>query len=286
MAAQLSASSYSVMTRQLSVPNHSVMAVLDTAPHAIPYPPATVMNPQNAPPITPCKVDAPEMTDEHWLANFESLGSNCEFGFVLKLCGIDNLSLFRWAEVFSIRTVTRIISNDFAGLFEFDHLRPYNAATVRDSKYNICWHTALRSTGVAPDHPGASDNFAFVATSDERKPLWEAEHRRLQFLARVTAQNIERSRKIFIYKSRQEEVIEQAEMFDLFRALNKTSPNKLLIVSEATDTTPAGSFVKRAPGLLHGRVDRFAPGDHADHVSLLSWLHLCRAVLQEMNHAP
>jgi hypothetical protein len=213
------------------------------------------------------------------MERFESLGSNCEFGFVLKRCGLTEASLLRWAEVPSVRTVTQAVLNGFEGIYQFDNLHPFNGAMVRDDGCGIHWHTLLRCEQIDPQRKPTSDNFRFIASQAERRRIWSIESKRMALLALKTRAHLRDGSRIFVYRPSIHEPFPDHARDDLFAALNKSAPNRLLVVTEAKTGDSAGTVKLIQPGLLHGQIDQFAPGDRAHDVSFACWLSLCQAAL-------
>jgi hypothetical protein len=211
-----------------------------------------------------------------WLTRFESLGANCEFGFVLRAAGIQGSALLRWSEVFKLRTVTALIERDFAGIYEWENLRPFNAGMMRDDGCDVAWHTLIKSELIDPGRPPVAANFRFATSEVDRRRIWAIERKRVAFLASQLRAAIAAGGWIFVHRVSVHDRPAPAEIAALFAALNHTAPNKLLVVTACGEGEAEGLEVL-APGLLTGRVDRFAPGSRAKEVSLDSWIRLCRA---------
>jgi hypothetical protein len=59
----------------------------------------------------------------------ESLGDNCELGFVLRHLGVEAGSLFRWAAMKPEQLLMKLRA-DFDGMYEFANLSPLRPAMV------------------------------------------------------------------------------------------------------------------------------------------------------------
>jgi hypothetical protein len=206
---------------------------------------------------------------------FESLGANCEFGFVLRKAGVETPSLLRWSMITALPALLTALEQTFAGLYAFERLVPYNAGMVLDTRYRIAFHSALHSSPVA-GRPGV---FAFDDGEEDRRDI----HR---FEAAKVAEQVEQFRlglatgeRMLVFRKFQGALSPQ-EIAGLFMALRQHGPVRLLVVSLATAERPAGSVIAHAPGLLHGAIDRFAPGDRADQVSFAMWTAICQRALE------
>ncbi len=208
---------------------------------------------------------------QHLFAQFESLGANCEFGFVQRQAGIEPPDLLRWSMVTSPRALVAAIDADFADLYAFDSLVPYNQAMVRDQKHDIAFHSALRCVA-------AGAGFAFAQPEQDRRDI----HR---FEAAKVAQHLKRFRacvasgeRMFVFH-KFNGTLTPREIAHLFATLRLLGPARLLVVSRATAEHQAGEVIAHVPGLLHGYIDRFAPGERAFDVSFDLWARICRAAL-------
>ncbi len=205
-------------------------------------------------------------------ASFESLGANCAFGFVQRAAGIETPSLLRWSMVTSPRALTAALDADFAGLYGFDQLVPFNAEMVLDRGLGLAFHSALRSAEV----DGA---LRFVASDEDRRDIHRFEAAKvMQQLAQFRATLASGARFYVFHKYFG--VLTPHEIAHVFAALRRRGPARLLVVSEADAAHPVGSVIAHVPGLLHGRIERFSPGDRADEVSLPEWETICRKALE------
>jgi hypothetical protein len=62
----------------------------------------------------------------------------------------------------------------------------------------------------------------------------------------------------------------------LLTVLRRYGPNTLLWVELADADHPAGTVEQAGAGLLKGYIDRFAPGEDAQDLSLDCWIAICR----------
>ena len=206
---------------------------------------------------------------------FESLGANCEFGFVLSRVGIRTPSLFRWSIVPYVKQLIRLLDADFAGMFLYENLEPFHPGMVVDRHYRLAWHSPMTSEKIDPSQDARTGNLRFVMPEEELQAVFRFEQAKI-------AQQVDRLRlslrmadRIFVYKALDELPLAEAEVSELHAALERRGRNRLLVVSLATPEAPAGSVELLRPRLAHGRLDRSAPGDKANDVSLDCWLEIC-----------
>jgi hypothetical protein len=65
-------------------------------------------------------------------------------------------------------------------------------------------------------------------------------------------------------------------MLRIFEALNRRGSHKLLVVTISSSAGRPGDIEILRPGLAHGFIDSFAPGDDTNDLSLDCWLTLWR----------
>ena len=193
------------------------------------------------------------------LADFESLGDTCEFGFVQRAAGIEPLGFFRM-NFAPLPGLWQALESDFAGMDEPGALtvtlEPHGEYMVRVPRYGFAWHTGKHAGAVAPEKLLAQQ---VIAT---------------RFLLGKLRQDMASATKLFVRKG--EDTQSEADAMALLQALRRYGPATLLWVTLQDAEHPAGTVRRVRDGLLQGYIDRFCPpGDIAD-VSL-AWLDICRA---------
>lgn len=206
-----------------------------------------------------------------WLAPFESIGENCEFGFVQRALGHEVSSLLRWTFLDSTAATVAGISTGFAGVFAFENLVPAADGTmVRDQAHGIAFHTDMRAERTP-------SGWEFVAPEDERRALHAAELSKFLYLRDKFNQAIETGQRIYVAKRSSGLTAREAEA--LCSAISARGGGTLLYVTPAALDERAGTVSRVHDRLLHGIVERFAPHTQADDVALASWEAVLRAAL-------
>lgn len=77
------------------------------------------------------------------LAQFESLGDNCEFGFVQRFHGVEPSGLMRWATA-PIEGVITGLNDGWSDLYQVDALQPWAFDMAWDDRYKIALHGSVR----------------------------------------------------------------------------------------------------------------------------------------------
>ena len=206
------------------------------------------------------------------LAEFESLGGTgqgCEFGLIQRIAGVESLGLLRWMHI-TPAGLTRGLLDRFEGVGTpeqtiLDFFRsedPENPEyRYRDVRLETRMHTFVHKK----DMPQAD--------------MFKQTCRRVGFLARKLIQDLDESRKIFVYKI-YERTLDTAELAGLHGAMRNYGENTLLYVCYADASHPSGSVEQAGPGLLIGYISGFNVCRETHQVrapDLPAWNAICRA---------
>jgi hypothetical protein len=198
------------------------------------------------------------------MLEFESLGQNCEFGFVQRFCRTEPNDLLRFASA-PLPSLLAALQAGFAGMgrpetVQIDLSDDGSEFKISDLNYGF-WHHAMVMAG-------------------QKTPnvMLRRELRRLPTLASKLLRDIQLGRKIFVFKGM--EPLDEEVVFPLAAHLRRHGPAPLLFVSLADARHQAGTVERRWPGFLVGYLERYAPGDHADDLLLDQWIQICREALR------
>ncbi len=194
--------------------------------------------------------------DAALLARFESLGDDCELGFVQRhFDATPPLGLFRWSGS-SYAQLLAGLESGFDGLGDQEQ----TSITVRDGEYRLgCAYMSMHTFHAAvPD------------TLQARLEVLRRGCSMLRLLRRKLLAEIASGRRFFVFKSA-DPGFDRAAMLRLHAALRRHGPAPLLCVSLAPPGSPAGEVVRVMPGLYAATVDRFvlAEGPYAQ------WRQVC-----------
>lgn len=229
------------------------------------FPSTSVSVGQTSDPNRGVTVTNPLSADQ--LLRFESLGDNCEFGFVLRKLGCESGSLFRWAAMTPDQLLDTLRAN-FEGMYRFENLTPLRTGMVLDSAYGIGWHSELKSTVV-------DGRLVFRDDEDTRRRFHHKERRKLHYLLSKFIGRAKLGGIVFVIKSN--EGIAPATLdgiLDTLRALVDHAAFALLEVQESDDPVRIGTVEWQRPGLLRGYVSRFAPYQKADDIDADAWFSI------------
>jgi hypothetical protein len=242
----------SVDTRELGI----WVASLQLAPLALPS--VTPADPQGA-------------ADKAMLEKLQSLGENCELGFVQRAAGAEPLGLFRWAST-PLPNLLAALDANFEGLGAPENLAlEEDAATefqVIDLKYGFKNHSwAYRNEGA------------------KKEDVFKRECMRIPYLARLMREDLQAGEKLFCFHDSGRSGADRVA--GLVRALEKFGPCWLLWVCRAENPEKIGTAEFLGGRLIRGFVDRFQPPHDMRNPSLAAWMGAIRAATALWQaHAP
>jgi hypothetical protein len=211
------------------------------------------------------------------LNSFESLGDNCEFGFVQRKFGTEPAGLLRWA-IASPAALVAGLQDEFAHLYAYDKLVSNAVDMLGDLTYGISFHTNMRSSRV-------DGQFRFNVAEPERHQIYLEELKKINYLKNKLLEKLKNNGTIFVYK--RNAGVSSAQAFEIRDQLLNYNPQNVLLVVGTEGDTP-GKVWEVAPNLLRATIDRFAPYNQADDVSYDLWLEICQkthAILQAKSAA-
>ena len=191
------------------------------------------------------------------LQRFESLGDNCEFGFVQRANGYEDGAILRWS-ISPLDKLILCLDNNFKDFYVFDNLEPSAPDMVRDTGTGLMFHTQMHSI-----------DGRFVLGDAVRQDIYAKEKSKMDHLLDKFRRRIQQPGTICVYKRNSGTTDDEAQR--LQRSLNGLGQSTLLIV-KSTDDQGQWSTVHRSPlGFLVGLLDEFAPYFAADQVSIRVW---------------
>lgn len=194
-------------------------------------------------------------SDAELAVAFESLGNDCELGFVQRQMGAEPIGMLRFAGMPLVHLV-RGLQLNFEGLADEPSFRletdGYSELIGVDDRYKLEYHTAK----YRPDADPVS--------------LRPSEMMRQKYLAKKLMEDLEDAEKIFVVKDRYG--LPSDHLLMLKDAVQARGSGVLLWVDVADEGHPAGSAEVIMTGLMEGYLDRFADLPEGPHTtSLDSW---------------
>lgn len=208
------------------------------------------------------------------LARFESIGYNCEFGFVLQLLGNSTPSLFRWSWINPEALVT-VLDRDFDSFFLHENLRPYLTAMVKDVLSDVHFHSNMRSR---ISSEGAA---VFTGTANYLSILYRAEARIVfrhleKFRARLASPDV-------IYVIKQHDLLTESIVDRIILNIRRragTHSFTLLLVGPFDNSKAPGSIVKVGHSIYKAQLPSPAPDNDTRNLDLNTWTTILERVLQ------
>jgi hypothetical protein len=197
------------------------------------------------------------------MLRFESLGENCEFGLVQRKGGAEPLGLLRFSST-PLPKLLAALTARFEGLGRSDKISVDLASSGReymisDKTFGLYYHAWVMAGERPPED------------------VHRREIRRLPYLVRKLVEDLTDGEKIFVYRSMTP--IAESQAIKLVDAIRSYGPSTLLWMELANPGHPPGTVEWIAPGLMRGRMDRFAPGSNAHDFSFGCWEQVCRNAL-------
>jgi hypothetical protein len=201
-----------------------------------------------------------------FLCNFESIGENCEFGFVLGKYGISDGSLFRWANLRDFSYLIDALNGHLKGLFQAQNLIPITKNLLRDSRYGIEFHTKMPI--------GIEDGrFRFAVPFEERRDIYESENSKIQYLADKFIQGVALGSRIYVLRGRSPIPLDTAR--EVLRSIRQYGDATVLLVTRASDANQSGTVRVIQDNLYHGFV-RHISADTMEDIDYESWFEMCK----------
>jgi hypothetical protein len=204
------------------------------------------------------------------LADFQSLGDNCEFGLLQRFCGSEPLGLLRFAST-PLEGLLAALADGFAQAGRAEDLEirsdPHGQCRVHIPTYGISYHTF---------QPAAPPEAAWLNPGSAAR--LRTEHaKRLRYLKRSLLADLRSGRRLLLRKGAAGEA---EAIATLLAALRRNGPSTLLWVTGGAAAGPAGTVAWAGDGLLTGSVGRFARLDDTTgdlDIDVRGWTALCTA---------
>lgn len=205
--------------------------------------------------------------DPELLHCFESLGDNCEFGFVQRYHGAEPSSLYRWATA-PLHGVMRGLEDGWADIYAWEHLRPWAADMAWDDQYQCAFHCALHCS-----RPGEDKPFEFILPEAERREAWLADRPKFLHLRDKTLHGLRSGHKVYVVKANAG--LSFDNLLALKAALDSYSNARLLcVVPEALTILRGLSLV--APGLKIASISQLASYMRVELAAYGEWTDILR----------
>ena len=203
-----------------------------------------------------------------FMRNFESLGNNCEFGFVLSRAGVKDSSMFKWTLIEDHEHLLAALEGRLEGVYEAENLTPRFATMVRDRRYDLCFHTSMP----IKRHGG---ELTFGGPEAEWRSIYERERAKFQYLASTFLKRLEAPAKIYVYRSNIE--VPTATVRKLLQLLRKSGGRASLLIMKQADAEHApGTVIPLEEGLYEGYLGYLSTSSALEDIDYDAWFETCR----------
>lgn len=202
----------------------------------------------------------------------ESLGDNCEIGFVFDEVGNTEGGFFRWARS-PTESVLNTLKVRFAHCFEFENLSPSWDDMVCDDQNQIYYHSEMISHLIDGQR-------VFLASESERRAIYESEVQKRMAMVDKFYRRLRSGQLIFVIKNN--DPVDPAVIDDIeseLVAMAEGAQFQLLQMRVASDGELPGSLIKITDRRLEGTVAFFAQYHLSGDFDRESWLKVLGAAL-------
>jgi hypothetical protein len=187
----------------------------------------------------------------------ESLGRNCEFGFVQRQFGLEPISLLRWAGS-DLAGLTLGFRQRFRRLADTLTWQPEPAESPPEHQH---WVVRCAAYGIEFHTPDMIQKSPERAAQDARP--------RLRWLASKLLDDIANCERVFVYSSR--ELGSPAEAMPLVDAIRVSGPAPIVIVAPGTDESISEIGADIGEGLYGARLPTLTHMHGAFGADLVAW---------------
>ena len=199
--------------------------------------------------------------DRRRLADFESLGENCEFGSLQSRFQLEPLGLLRWGSIYPRQLVAMLDARlEGVGLAE-----------------NTFVDDLERREYLAGDRRYFSMHTFIPCATASREQVHRQICRRLRFLKDKFIEDLSEAHKIFVYKSHGEALSDEAARA-IWKSLQAYGANRLLCVRPTESASRSGRIEAVGERLYHGYIKGLGNGVEDADERVDDWLSLCRTV--------
>jgi hypothetical protein len=200
----------------------------------------------------------------------ESLGDNCELGFVLRELGCETGSFFRWASA-NTESVVKLLRHEFHEVYDFNNLQPSYLDMLRDKKYGVAFHTSMKAKLT-------DSGYSFIEQGDQLKKLYEQDKAKIDYLITKFRKKALEKNTIYVVKANQNLADDTCmNLLMVLKNFCRRNDVKLLVVKASEEN--AGQVFYNG-NFYVGFIARFAPYDKADDVLYEQWFEVLEKTIK------
>ena len=189
---------------------------------------------------------------------FESLGENCEIGFLQEHYGASPLGLFRWSGI-ALDSLVTALDSGLQGIGDPEFTRvdvntQIGEFFISDIRYGMTTHTFM---------------FEQKHSAEDVLKTFCARGKRLR---EKMLEDLQEARKIFVFQT--DRPVPEAELERVHHAFRRLGPSAEMLYVRPALTEVAGSVERVKPGLLTSYIDRAGFDGASWEISYSLWLEI------------
>ena len=198
-----------------------------------------------------------------FLNKIESLGDNCELGFVMRNLKYEESGLFRWS-ITPVSALNKFLDDPTTNLYEESDLTPCSPGMVLDNKNGFSFHTKMRS------EKNGKGEFCYKQRKCERLRIYEKEKQKIDYLQAKFIKRLQSS-KGSLYFIKSNNGIPEAEVSTLSYILNSYCEKHVLIEVRTLELCDRQDLSPKSDTHYVACVGKFAPYIRANDVVFNDW---------------
>lgn len=201
--------------------------------------------------------------DTEFLTRVESLGDNCELGFVLRNAEYEKGGLFRWT-ITPVDKLIQFLDNPEKELYNIDKLVPFSPGMVLDECSGFSFHSKMRSEKNEDGH------LNYINNESEREKIYETEKSKIDYLKKGFLKRLQAdSGSIYLIKANKG--IPEQKLSKLAAQLRTFSPKHVLVHVVNGSGVKKDELIVNRGTYFSAEISRFAPYVAANDVCYSDW---------------
>lgn len=207
----------------------------------------------------------------NWEEWFESVGDNCELGFMQRQKGVDSGAVLKWCRILRHADLLRFLDRPKDDFYKLENLKPTSNDMVEDVSSGIQFHTELYSRLREGER-------AFTAEEAEIKRIYGLEYTKRTYLYDKFIEGLSSGSRVHVFKMNGTNDLGLAGEISA-RLCGFNPVNRLFYI---TDTAPskAGSVERISENIYRGYITSFAPYWPVTDAKLEYWDGLCNSAAE------
>lgn len=200
----------------------------------------------------------PELLDQ-----FESIGDNCELGFVQRFHGVEPSSLFRWATA-PLHGVLTGLADGWADIYAWENLRPWASDMAWDDKYQCAFHGSMRCALI-------DGEMTFTLSEKDHRTAWKRDRTKLFHMRGKMLEGLRNPSRIYVAKANAGLALDTVQQ--LKASLDRYGEHRLLCVVPE-ETFAVRGLMLLQPGVKLATISHLASYHRVELAAYGEWTNL------------